>query len=65
MRMLQAGVDLVSIRAWLGHADIQTTHGYLEADVEMKRQALAAANIAPEATTRYEPSSTILALLER
>ena len=65
MRMLQAGVDLVSIRAWLGHADIQTTHGYLEADIEMKRRALATATITPEASFRYEPPSAILALLER
>jgi len=65
MRMLQAGVDIALIRAWLGHASIQTTHGYLEADVEMKRQALAVANIGSEASSRYEPPSAILALLER
>ena len=65
MRLLQAGVDLAMIRAWLGHVDIQTTHGYLEADIEMKRHALAAASITPEASVRYEPPSTILALLER
>ena len=65
MRLLQAGVDLTMIRAWLGHSDIQTTHGYLEADIEMKRQALAAANITPEKSVRYEPPSALLALLER
>jgi hypothetical protein len=53
------------IRAWLGHSDIQATHGYLEADIEMKRQALAAANITPEESVRYEPPSALLALLER
>ena len=65
MRLLQAGVDLTVIRAWLGHVDIQTTHGYLEADVEMKQQALAAAHSTPDASCRYKPTSTILALLER
>ena len=65
MRLLQAGVDLTVIRSWLGHADIQTTHGYLEADVEMKRRALEAAGITPEARARYTPPSAILALLER
>lgn len=66
MRLLQAGVDLTSIRGWLGHADIQTTHAYLEADVDMKRQALAAANLtSEEGTIRFEPPSEILALLER
>jgi site-specific recombinase XerD len=65
MRMLQAGVDLAVIRAWLGHVDIQTTHQYLEADVEMKRQALAAAGITSEPQARYQPPSQILTLLER
>lgn len=65
MRLLQAGVDLAVIRAWLGHAAIQTTHEYLEADIEMKRQALAAAMITPETPVRYQAPSAILALLER
>jgi integrase/recombinase XerD len=65
MRLLQAGVDLAVIRAWLGHSDIQTTHQYLEADVEMKRQALEAAGVAPEIQIRFQPSAGLLALLER
>ena len=66
MRLLQAGVDLASIRSWLGHASIQTTHHYLEADVEMKRRALEAANVtSTNATQRFKPPSAILALLER
>lgn len=64
MRLLQAGVDLAVIRGWLGHSDIQTTHQYLEADVEMKRQALEAANVTPEIQVRFKPSSSLLALLE-
>jgi site-specific recombinase XerD len=64
MRLLQAGVDLAVIRAWLGHSDIQTTHQYLEADVEMKRQALEAAGVTPEVQVRFKPSSSLLALLE-
>jgi len=64
MRLLQAGVDLAVIRAWLGHVDIQTTHQYLEADVEMKRRALEAAGVTPEAQARYDPPSEILALLK-
>jgi integrase/recombinase XerD len=64
MQLLRAGIDLSVIRAWLGHVDIQTTHQYLDADVEMKREALDAADITPEARTRYQPSSEILALLE-
>ena len=66
MRLLQAGVDLASIRSWLGHASIQTTHDYLEADVEMKRRALEAANVTSiDATKRFKPPSAIMELLER
>ncbi len=66
MRLLQAGVDLASIRSWLGHASIRTTHDYLEADVEMKRRALESANVASaDATKRFKPTSEIMALLER
>jgi integrase/recombinase XerD len=40
MHLLQSGVDLSVIALWLGHENIQTTHGYLAADLEMKKQAL-------------------------
>ena len=54
------------IRSWLGHASIQTTHDYLEADVEMKRRALEAANVtSANATKLYKPPDAIMALLER
>jgi len=40
MHMLQSGVDLSVIAMWLGHESIQTTHQYLDADLETKRKAL-------------------------
>jgi len=40
MHLLQSGVDLNMIRSWLGHASIETTHGYVEIDLEMKRKTL-------------------------
>lgn len=64
MRLLQAGVDITVIRSWLGHSDIQTTHGYLEADVEMKRQALSALETDHETIPIYQAPSAVLALLE-
>jgi len=41
MHLLQSGVDLAVIAMWLGHETTQTTHQYLDADLETKKQALA------------------------
>jgi integrase/recombinase XerD len=41
MGLLRAGVDLNTIRIWLGHVSLQTTHIYAESDLQMKAQALA------------------------
>jgi len=38
---LRAGVDINTIRAWLGHVSINTTTIYAETDLEMKAKALA------------------------
>lgn len=40
--LLRAGVDLHTIRAWLGHAKLDTTTIYTEIDLETKAKALAA-----------------------
>lgn len=40
MHLLQAGVELNVIRAWLGHVSIATTSQYIEIDMKMKREAL-------------------------
>ncbi len=40
MHLLQSGCELNVIKSWLGHADINTTHVYVEIDMEMKRKAL-------------------------
>ena len=40
--LLRAGVDINTIRAWLGHVSIDTTNVYAEVDLEMKAKALAA-----------------------
>ena len=39
--LLRAGVDLNTIRAWLGHASLDTTNIYAEIDLEMKAKAMA------------------------
>lgn len=40
MHMLQADVDVTLIALWLGHESADTTHLYVEADLEMKRRVL-------------------------
>ncbi len=45
VHLLRAGVDLNTIRAWLGHVSLNTTHVYAEIDFEMKAQALAQVEI--------------------
>ena len=39
--LLRAGVDINTIRAWLGHVSLNTTNIYAEVDLEMKAKALA------------------------
>lgn len=40
MHLLQAGVNLIYIRDFLGHVDIRTTEIYARADTETKRKAI-------------------------
>ena len=40
--LLRAGVDLNTIRAWLGHVSLDTTNIYAETDLALKAKALAA-----------------------
>ena len=39
--LLRAGVDINTIRAWMGHVSLDTTNIYAEVDLEMKAKALA------------------------
>lgn len=65
MHLLQAGVNVNVIRAWLGHVSLDTTHQYVEADLEMKRRALEKGGVTEASPSRYEPPDELLALLER
>lgn len=40
LHLLQSGVDLNTVRCWLGHASVVTTNRYVEMDLEAKRAAL-------------------------
>lgn len=39
--LLRAGVDINTLRAWLGHVSLNTTNIYAETDLETKARALA------------------------
>lgn len=40
MHLLRAGNDINMISYWLGHAHVDTTHAYVEIDMEIKRKML-------------------------
>jgi integrase/recombinase XerD len=46
--LLRSGVDINTIRAWLGHVSLSTTNVYAEVDLEMKAKALANCEIEVE-----------------
>jgi site-specific recombinase XerD len=64
MILLRSGSDLLTIQAWLGHAQVATTHRYAAADVEMMRRGLAKAGIQGKAAQRFRPKDAVLSLLE-
>ena len=69
MAMLAAGVDLSTIAIWLGHENVNTTHKYMVADMEMKERALSrAAGKNPFGDgvqmKRYAPEPGILSFLD-
>lgn len=65
MQLLQAGVDLATIQAWLGHSRVDTTHWYAEANLEMKRRALEQCPVVETLGSSFEPDDALLQLLEQ
>jgi len=64
MHLMEAGVPLSVIALWLGHEGIQTTHGYVEADLQSKQRALQKLQPPPSKASRYRPCDRLLAFLE-
>ena len=57
VHLLRAGVDINTIRAWLGHASLETTNVYAEVDLERKAKALETCAPRTEGIgTDHEPS---------
>lgn len=65
MHLLQAEVDVTLIALWLGHESPETTHQYVEADLEMKRRVLAKLDEPPMKTGRPRPAEPLLDFLDR
>lgn len=67
VHLLQAGVDLVTISQWLGHASVETTNRYVVVDLEAKRAALEKARPFMEpsaALSTWRTDTSVLAWLE-
>ena len=65
MHMLQADVDLTLIALWLGHESSETTHQYVEADLEMKRRVLDRIEEPSIQNRRRKKTDTLLDFLDR
>jgi len=64
MTLLRSGVDLTVIALWLGHESVETTQIYLHADMRLKEQALAHAELSGVAPARFQPKDDLLAFLK-
>lgn len=65
VHLLRAGVDINTIRAWLGHVSLDTTNIYAEVDMEMKAKALAHCDITTELVTKpWRNNPTLMAFLK-
>ena len=63
--LLRAGADINTVRAWLGHASLDTTNVYAETDLETKAQALAKCDITAghKTTRRWANDPELMAFL--
>jgi site-specific recombinase XerD len=65
MHLLQSGTDLNLIRMWLGHVHLDTTHGYVEADIKMKRRILEKGGIIkPDSGYTWRATDDVKAFLD-
>ena len=55
VHLLRSGVDINTIRAWLGHVSLVTTNRYAEVDLEMKAKALATCTVNSQNTVTNSP----------
>ena len=64
MHLLQNGVPFNLIALWLGHESVNTTHRYVEANLQMKEEVLSRLE-APDVTfKRFQASDDLLKFLK-
>lgn len=61
--LLQSGVDINTIRGWLGHVSLNTTNIYAEIDLQTKARALEACCPTEEAKTRWRDQPDLMKFL--
>jgi len=66
VHLVAAGVDVTVIRSWLGHASLETTNHYAQANLETKRSALEKADpkLRPGKPPRWKRETDLLAWLD-
>lgn len=63
--LLQSGVDINTIRAWLGHVSIDTTNVYAEVSMKSKAEALDFCEVTSKSTRKdWKTDDGIMAFLE-
>lgn len=64
MHLLQSGVDITVIAMWLGHENIETTHRYITANLELKEKALKTLQPPSGGDFRFRPGNGLLKFLQ-
>ena len=66
VHLVSAGVDVTVIRSWLGHAHLDTTNHYAQANLETKRKALEQvdAKLRPTKPPRWKQDADLMAWLD-
>lgn len=58
--LLEAGVDINTIRSWLGHVSVNTTNIYAEVNIRMKAKALKTCEVLVKGAPKYNPKDKTL-----
>jgi site-specific recombinase XerD len=66
VHLVAAGVDVTVVRSWLGHASLETTNHYAQANLETKRRALEQADpkLRPGKPPRWKRETNLLVWLD-